>query len=280
MRFVNVEDVIERLLLLGLAHDEASVYVQMNILGACKASDVATSTKIARPRVYAILQTLVQRGFASASLSRPVRFEAAPPEKLFKDVMHAQEGQWERLMSSKEEIAGALNALRSRQNESLGPNTIKTLYGRDECLQMEESLVYNAKRSIFLAARMDNGHDAPGLDALLHLSLRRAVQGLDVRLVLDRAPEPRDQFESLLHQPTLAVRRSGSPGRLRMAVVDGLQVFLWVVHDPTTLRKSAKDVALWSDAPDFVAAQSAMADAYWSQAQPFELPARAVQRAK
>ncbi len=90
---MKVQDIVDRLVDLGLDATEAQVFVHLCRMGPSKASAVATAAKIHRTDAYRTLHRLVQRGFVIASLERPVRFEAADPDRVFETMLAAQKAR-------------------------------------------------------------------------------------------------------------------------------------------------------------------------------------------
>jgi len=69
----------------GLEEDEAQTYVGLAQLGSAKASEISAFTKIDRVRTYKILENLKNLGFATSTLSSPIKFSANEPESILKD---------------------------------------------------------------------------------------------------------------------------------------------------------------------------------------------------
>jgi sugar-specific transcriptional regulator TrmB len=71
-----------RLVELGLTGYEASAYLALTRRGGASGAELARLAGLPRQRIYDVLEGLVERGLATATPGRPVRYAAAPPETL------------------------------------------------------------------------------------------------------------------------------------------------------------------------------------------------------
>jgi HTH-type transcriptional regulator, sugar sensing transcriptional regulator len=255
---------VDRLTLLGLDAQEAAVYVHLSMMGPSKASDIAAALKLHRTETYRTLQTLVQRGFASSTLSRPARFEAAPPERLFEEILAAQQARSENIQRAQQEIAPALSTLRGQTAQATSRNTFKVLQGRREIYAVQERMVREAQHSIRVLSTHEGAvsmHDTAGI---LDSMAQRAVEGVAVRAVYRTTPPSRARLAEL--PPGVEVRHLETGQVMRLTVVDESSLLLWVVSDPSSRLTSEEDVAIWTDAADFVGTQTVLFDAVWRTA--------------
>lgn len=263
---MKVQDIIDRLTVLGLDAGESAVYVHLSMLGPSKASDIAAALKLHRTETYRTLQDLVQRGFASATLSRPARFEAAPPEKLFNELLAAQQARSESIQRAQVEIAPALSTLRGAPGTPLSKNTFKILQGRREVYAVLERMVREAQRSVKTLSTHEGPVAMADLGGVFDVALRRGGQGLQVRAVLRTNGAMRAKLAPLLESPGVSVRHLDAERIMRFVAMDDKELLLWVVSDPSTRLASEEDVAVWTDAGDFVATQSALFEFAWREA--------------
>jgi sugar-specific transcriptional regulator TrmB len=71
-----------RLVELGLTGYEAAAYLALTRRGGASGAELARLAGLPRQRIYDVLEGLVERGLATATPGRPVRYAAAPPETL------------------------------------------------------------------------------------------------------------------------------------------------------------------------------------------------------
>ena len=68
---------------LGLNEKEAAVYLSLLSVDSSSVLDLATKTKIKRPTVYIVLESLVKKGLVSeTTVGKKTHYQAEPPERL------------------------------------------------------------------------------------------------------------------------------------------------------------------------------------------------------
>ncbi|MBT8173623.1 MAG: response regulator [Nitrosopumilus sp.] len=96
----------------GLEEDEAQTYVGLAQLGSVKASEISAFTKIDRVRTYKILENLKNLGFATSTLSSPIKFSANEPESILKDIILKQKQKVEHLEKNSSQFLKILSRLK------------------------------------------------------------------------------------------------------------------------------------------------------------------------
>lgn len=263
---VKIQEIVDRLTVLGLDQDEAAVYVHLSMMGPSKASDVAAALRLHRTETYRTLQNLVQRGFASATLSRPQRFQAAAPERLFTEILAAQQARSENIQRAQSEIAPALGALRSQTGGPASKNTFKVLQGRREIYAVVERMARDATGAFRGLSTHEGAVAMADLSGMLELMARRAAEGVDVKLILRTNAQTRAKLLALPESAAMHLRHLETDKTMRFVLQDETALLMWVVSDPSTRLTSEEDVAIWTDAVDFVATQAMLFEAVWREA--------------
>jgi len=101
----------------GLEEDEAQTYVGLARLGSAKASEISTFTKIERVRTYKILESLKNLGFATSTLSSPIKFSANDPETILKNIITKQKQKIENLEKNSSKFLKILSKLKLNESE-------------------------------------------------------------------------------------------------------------------------------------------------------------------
>ncbi|CUX76787.1 TrmB family transcriptional regulator [Thermococcus chitonophagus] len=140
-----MEDIIAKLIRLGLKEYEARVYATLVIIGPAKASDIAKESGVPRPRVYDVLKELHRKGFVEISEGSPTYFRAVDPEKVIATLRD------EYIRSAEEVIIMLKSYQRERQEEWL---PVWYLQGEWSVKNRVEELASRAERE-FVAAFMD-----------------------------------------------------------------------------------------------------------------------------
>jgi len=261
---VKLQDVIDRLTELGLDRDEASTYVHLRTAGPTKAADIAAAMKEPRQKVYRVLQTLSDKGFVTSTLSRPTLFVAEAPETLFQHLFSAQEQRWEKLVKAQTEVLEALSTM--RHVESKMKSTFKLLHGRLESTRLMQQMLQDAASDFKCVATHPEPKAMGDVTDLVELAVRRAMQGVQVRVAMSTTAELRRRFSGFLATPALGLRHLEGEMAMRYAIVDERRLIMWVSFDRSVRHNAPEDVALWTDAPDFVAAQNLLFEGLWSTA--------------
>jgi predicted DNA-binding transcriptional regulator len=263
---MKVQDVIDRLVALGLDDTDASVYVHLSMLGASKASDIASALKLPRTEAYRSLQTLSERGFATASLSRPIRFTASPPEKLFEELSSAQRSRVERLDKARTEVLPALLTLRSEPHRDLSKNAFRIVQGRPSIYGTLERMFRDADETLDIISTHPAAVAMGELSGTWGLAQERSKEGVVIRTILMTTPAVREKIRRTPWDPTAKFRHLSTSKMMRYIILDGRELLMWVVSDPSNRITSEGDVAVWTDAHDFVDTQAALFESIWADA--------------
>ncbi len=152
-----MEELVERLMKLGLKEYEARAYASLVIIGPAKASEIARESGVPRPRVYDVLKKLHERGFVDVSEGNPTYFRAIEPEKVIASLRD------EYIRSAEEAIIMLKNYERERRE-----NWLPVWY-----LQGEWSVVNRAEE---LAEKTEEEFVATFMEPTIVLKFRRVFE--------------------------------------------------------------------------------------------------------
>ena len=254
----DVQPLVERLSGLGLTREEATVYVRLTTHGATKAGDLAAMLGYPRPKTYRLLNSLMHRGFVSATLSRPTVFAAAAPDRLFSGLLASIQTRAHVLEAARGELGPQLAKLHGARGQERGRITYKILQGRAETVGIAEAMLRDARERIVL---LDGTTGAASVRAL---ALERGVAGLPLRALLP-GPFPRVKLESWTRTP---LRLREIPRTTARFLLADEQALLWLAHDPGNEPEGPRDAALWTDAPDLLETLAGLFDAAWERGKP------------
>lgn len=257
---------IDRLVALGLDEAEAAVYVHLSMLGSSKASDIASALKLPRTDAYRSLQSLSERGFAVASLSRPIRFTAAAPERLFEELTAAQRSRVEKIDRARVEVLPALLTLRSEPKSDLSRNAFRILQGRPAIFAVVEKMFREAEENVDVLSTHPAAVSMSELAGTWSTALQRAKEGVAMRIMLTTTPAVRLRIVAAGWPPTAKFRHLDTRRIMRYIIIDGSELLMWVVSDPSSRITTAEEVAVWTDARDFVDTQAALFESVWEDA--------------
>ena len=101
----------------GLEEDESQTYIALLRMSSAKASEISTFTKIERVRTYKILENLKNLGFATSTLSSPIKFSANEPEIILKDIIIKQKQKVENLEKNSSRFLEILSKLKINKSK-------------------------------------------------------------------------------------------------------------------------------------------------------------------
>lgn len=266
---MHVSEILDRLVLLGLDEQEAHAYLHLSRAGPAKAADVALALKLGRTETYRTLTSLVQRNFAHITLGRPALYVARSLDDIVSDVRVAEQARLDNVLRIQREIVDAMSRLESTADAAATRNPFRLVQGRREAYRTLERMLMAAQRSIDAVATHAASIPLGEASGLLDLATRRAAEGVRVRGVLHVA----DGMRGRLQQATDAgarFRHDAAERSMRFVIVDGRELLLWLVSDPSARLVAEADVAVWSSAPDFVATQWWLFERAWAAATPVE----------
>lgn len=141
---------------LGLNQYEAQAYLALTLGGVNTAGEIAEVGKIARPRVYDVLDKLQEKGFAALKSGRPVQYAPVPIMEAISTLKKYRENQLMEELSKIEEMGANL-----RKGLEKSPNSKKfdveenvwTLKGRNSIYSRIGDMLSNAKEIVVV-----NGH--------------------------------------------------------------------------------------------------------------------------
>lgn len=249
------ETVLDALRTLGLAPDEASLYLRLSSAGPQKAGALSKALAWNRPETYRVLQRLVEQGFVDATLTRPVEFRAVAAAKLFDEVRRAQQRRLDDLEAAQvrtEQTLAELQA-RSASADARAP-LFRILHGRTSIVATLETMIGSADASIEIACGSPFLLKALANSGVLARLAECSDSGVHVRVATAASQE-------IPPGPELRV---GAPfAGSHAVIVDGAEALSWLHYGPTARLHEEADVALWTSAAAFVGSQRALYDAAW-----------------
>ena len=246
---------------LDLGDHEAAIYVQLVLGGPSKAGELAGALKLHRNEVYRNATRLLSRGLIQMTMERPARYEALSPEKVFESEIAARTRSIEDLRTARDAITPMLAKPLIDPAQGNHKSTYKVIQGREEAHQALARLVEAAHTSVDWANTFAPATFASERSGLLETMRRATERGLAVRVLTRNAPG------NPLHSLSKAdVRALDVESPVRLVVVDGVHLIMWVVHDAAETPNAREDVALQTTAEGFVQAERLFFEQCWSRA--------------
>lgn len=259
----SLESLVARLSAIGLEEKDALLYVQLCLLGPTKASDAASAAKLNRTEAYRALDNLIRRGFVTASLDRPTLYEATAPEKVFDDALAAHLARRATIESARNEAICTLDALRQNGGGTPLKSAYKLIQGRTAIYAAVEAMVRRATHSQKMASTYFAAPNATDTNTPYVTTLQRAREGLRMNLLVQDSPGLDKAIRELVEQPSVRVRTFEPGHPIRFTIVDDREILIWLVTDPAPGLTARDDVAMWTNAHDFVRMHMKLYEALW-----------------
>lgn len=262
---VAIVEVVERLEAIGLEAKDAALYVQLWLRGASKASDIAAAAKLNRTEAYRSLDNLIARGFVTAGLARPTLYVATEPERVFEDALAHHVAKLTHIETSRERALESLRALRGNAFHADVKLGYRIIQGRHGIHATMNGLLRNAKQGQIIVSTQLTPTALEG-NSPLDLAAQLARGGLPTKLLLVEKPGTWPAVETLAAHAHIEVRYFDPPTPVRFAIVDDCELLFWLASDASNSPNARGDVAMWTNAPDYVQTQRLFFETLWASA--------------
>ncbi len=139
----------------GLEEDEAQTYVGLAQLGSVKASEISAFTKIDRVRTYKILENLKNLGFATSTLSSPIKFSANEPERILKDIILKQKQKVEHLEKNGSQFLKILSRLKLNEPQ-IGLPKLTIVSNRNNIYDQMSKIIEDTTGRLFIVVTLSD----------------------------------------------------------------------------------------------------------------------------
>lgn len=251
---------------LGLGEAEAAIYVHLCVTGPAKAGDLARALDIHRNEVYRSASRLVERGVVETTLERPSRYAAVDPTAVFETQIASRLASVEALKHARDRVSPLLAQMQVGASAP-AKSTYKVVQGRAEVLALRDRLVGTAQRSLDWATTFGASLQFTDLASGVELLHRRVAEdGIALRALVRTNDAGWRRLAALETLPRARVRELDLERTVRFVIVDGTDLLMWVVNDPSDAPHAKDEVAIHTTAPGFVQAESVFFEQTWSRA--------------
>ncbi len=255
------KDLVASLGRFGLSEREATMYLSLLQRGRATARELSREARVDRVLGYRLLDGLVSRGVVEVTAERPRRYAPVPPSALLNRSLRERQLSLESDVHLAKTLEESLPEL-AKPAEDEAPR-FQVLTGETLTYEYLRDMLGRAEREISVM--------------ITHRALRRSVNfGLASRLpgFLERGGRFRILVESDLRIRHLLGRfltfssrfpraevRQLHPQPVRLTLVDRREALLFLV--PESRARTVEEVAVWTNAPEFVQAQLLYFDRTW-----------------
>ena len=219
------DELVKRLTNIGLTPNEARCYVALLEIAPATAAEVADASGVPRPKIYATMKALEQRGFCFAFGTTVTTFRPVDPELALNEWIRGREHE-RRLHDDRDrltvkELVTLLPEPPESDSDSL--DTIMRLaHGPDETVRLLDDLVDNS------ASRLDIIHATPVFQPESEWNVRERAalrRGVRVRVLVPTRQFAEDRRSSELAQAGAEIRQVRSAA-LKLIIRDGVEAIV------------------------------------------------------
>ncbi|MFQ5496880.1 MAG: response regulator [Nitrosopumilus sp.] len=139
----------------GLEEDEAQMYIGLVRMGSAKASEISTFTKIDRVRTYKILENLKNLGFATSTLTSPIKFSPNEPKTILKGIITKQKQRVENLERNSSRFLKILSRLKLNEPEVEIPK-LTVISNRNNIYDQMAKIVEDTKDELYIVVTLSD----------------------------------------------------------------------------------------------------------------------------
>ncbi len=226
-----------------------------------KASDLARLCDVSRMDAYRILRRLQDKGIVEAVMSRPMKFQAIPPEKTFDTLLKSAS---EKLLSMKSEKNYLLSLWPTQpifEEEKKEAEKLRVIQGRVEFSNTLRRAVRSAHKEIIIVTTKN------GLSRLFHTAFDKDLEekdelGISIRIlskVIESETEAVEKFASVAN-----LRHLNNLLAIQIIVIDGQQAIVSTSLDDSMSLTSEKDTSIWTNSRDQISVLETLFEELWN----------------
>ena len=262
MLLAMLEDDYQTFKELGLSYSQTKVYLFLASKGALTATEVAISTKIARPHVYGILAELEEAGLLSTVIGQPERFQAIN----IVDGVSVLLGQRLRKTAEiQEKAAKLIQNFKFSQliAEAEATSQFILVRKRDTIYLKSKKMLENAEKSIFFL------HQTRRMISWLSECMpefeKALAREVECKVLIPKPGVNVDtwkKFKELAKYPNLAIKLIPKETRFGFSIWDNKEILLTT----SPYDSSKKETRLWSNNIDLVGLCKEHFELIWNKA--------------
>ncbi|MFH7835201.1 MAG: TrmB family transcriptional regulator [Candidatus Aenigmatarchaeota archaeon] len=154
---------------LGLATNEAKVYITLLTIGASSATEISRSSGIPQPRIYDIMSRLEKKGFIEIiHYGKRRKYQAVNPELALNRLMEDYNSACDSFLK---------NLKKLQIEKAIEPSVVWVINGRSNIITKIAEMINNAKYEVILAL------DLEYLKRLKNEIIKNAKRGLNISIV-------------------------------------------------------------------------------------------------
>lgn len=258
------EEIIGMLRMFGLNEYDARVYSTLAILGPSRVGIISKKADVPQPKVYGVLDKLLDMNLVENIGGRPKEFRAIEPEIALKKLVDAKEREAKELHAKVDMLKDVLKPMGVRKEVVDGVWTTKGR-GLQDFINRLAKMYDNTERYAYLISR-DFTYNSKIAE-----SVKRGVRrGVKFRTIAMRGVDESNFYRAKwFHSHGVDVRVFKTKVHPRIFVVDGKEVLIRLDKSPTK-RSRFEFTSIWSVDPSLTKVFEVYMKNIWKSAKPID----------
>lgn len=248
---------------LGLTINQAKVYLTLLDQGPAKVREITKTAKIARPNVYAILETLQQLGLIEELVTKPISYRAVPLKDAVALLMEARTLEYEKAKAAAEIMHTFSQPKQEKTTKDLEAEFILIPEGKTIINKIAAAIKAAEKSIDFVVSwrRFVQGVTGVFAESLEEVARKK----VEIRAIMESPPKSdfnNKVFSSFIKKTNCSIRLLPRPLDTVFGVYDKKEVFI-ITMPNVDLRSSP---ALWSNSKPLTTLVSEYFENLWEKA--------------
>ncbi|MEM5801982.1 MAG: helix-turn-helix domain-containing protein [Candidatus Aenigmatarchaeota archaeon] len=261
-------EIIEFLRSLGLSDYESRVYYALISSGPSKALNLSASTGVPQSKIYATLESLIEKNLVEVSTGRPKKYKAITPSIGFKNLLKFKEEEMERIKTKLNEIEKILLELPKKSSDIIsGIWSMKTNKWMEFFDRVAEML-NRSKNYVYAITR-----DYSQTSSLMKAARVAVKRGVKIRVIGMEPPKEDNLIKiKIYHKNGVELKYLTNPVLYhpRIVVVDGKEAIIRLDNDFSKKEGFAFN-AIWTQDPAMVLVLDNYLKSLWEKSEAIKL---------
>jgi sugar-specific transcriptional regulator TrmB len=255
----DVADYVATLMMLGLSHNQAKVYLALTMLGPTSVVEVMKLSGVPREEVYRKLQELQKLGLIERIFAKPLLFRAEPLEYVTTTRLKLKAEELSKLEIKTQEMLRDFKENKTNETREANKSEIILIPEQKPLLEKTKKEMDNLKNSLDTICIWKKGIDwISSLHDLFVEALKRKVK---IRFILGKAEPKFPRFvEELQNNPLFQIKTSQALFPTSVSLYDQKICLI----DTLTTTSFIESPVLWSNNPSIVGMAQIYFETEWT----------------
>ncbi len=251
----------EQFATLGLSGNQFKVFLYIGKYGSKTAIEICRALRMHRTEVYSLLKRLMNLGVVSATLERPIRFRAVPPDVAMEIILDAEKGRLHSIEMQKTPVLDLWNTLPDfmRGNLEEVEEKFQIIKGVDQIHSKMKQMISQSKEEFLIAGSEKNYLQFYHADIFSSLGECKTEQ----RFVTTSDERSFYVFETINGSKVRKIPSGMMNSFPSFAIRDGKEMLLLLGKADAKSRK--EQTAIWTDSTEMINSLQLLFRLVWSQ---------------